>query len=163
MRFSKYLLFVAGLSVLGLPGQTKAAVTAEPNAAGVDFFEKKIRPVLSEKCYKCHSANAEKIKGGLTLDSRDGIRKGGENGPAVVPGKLEDSLLIEAVRYGNKDTAMPPQKAGGKLAESVIKDLEKWVEMGAPDPRVGEAKVATRQQETWDEARKWWAWQKPEK
>src|SRR5436190_9715059 len=88
----------------------------QSDAAGLDFFEKKIRPVLTEKCYKCHSADSEKIKGGLTLDTREGIRKGGENGPAVVPGKLEESLLIEAVRYANKDTAMPPQKAGGKLA-----------------------------------------------
>ena len=58
---------------------------------------------------------------------------------------------------------MPPQKTGGKLSESAIKDLEKWVEMGAPDPRGGEARVTTRQQETWDEARKWWAWQNPQK
>src|SRR5712671_7980551 len=104
-----------------------AADSQKPDPAGLDFFEKKIRPVLTEKCYKCHSAEAEKIKGGLTLDTREGIRRGGDNGPAVVPGDLKESLLIEAVRSANKDFAMPPKKEGPKLSEAVIKDCEAWV------------------------------------
>ena len=90
---------------------------AEPNAEGLAFFEKKIRPVLVENCYKCHSANSEKVKGELLLDTRAGIRKGGESGHAVVPKNLEESLLVEAIRYGDEETAMPPKK---KLPESVI-------------------------------------------
>ncbi len=138
------------------------ALAAEPKAdqAGLDFFEKKIRPVLAEKCYKCHSADAEKIKGGLVLDTREGIRRGGDSGPAVVPGKLEESLLIDAVRYASADTAMPPKKAGGKLSDEVIKDFEKWVAMGAPDPRDGAAKL-TRKQDAVEAAKDWWAWKAP--
>src|SRR3954462_1476290 len=162
MLLSKYLFFAASFSVLGLSGGARAAVTAEPNAAGVDFFEKKIRPVLSEKCYKCHSADAEKIKGGLLLDTRDGIRRGGDDGPAVVPGKLEESLLIDAIRYQHKDTAMPPAKSGGKLPEAVIHDFEKGVQMAAPDPREGGKQIAAKKDD-YEQAKKWWAWQPPQK
>jgi mono/diheme cytochrome c family protein len=141
---------------------TVAAATERTDLTGIDFFEKKIRPVLADKCYQCHSADAEKIKGGLALDTREGIRRGGDHGPAVVPGKLEESALIEAIRYANKDTAMPPQKSGGKLSEEIIKDFEKWVQMGAPDPRDGPAKVA-RKEDQWLAAKDWWAWQPPVK
>ena len=122
-----------------------------------DFFEKKIRPVLADKCYKCHSEKSEKIKGGLVLDTREGIRRGGDNGPAVVPGDLKESLLIEAVRYASKDFAMPPKKEGGKLPDEVIRDFEKWVQMGAPDPRDGAAKVVKKYDEA--KAKAWWAFQ----
>ncbi len=122
-----------------------------------DFFEKKIRPVLADNCYKCHAADSEKIKGGLTLDTREGIRRGGDNGPAVEPGNLKESLLIEALRYENKDFAMPPKKEGGKLPDAVIADFEKWVQMGAPDPRDGVAKVVKKYDG--EEARKWWSFQ----
>ncbi len=139
-----------------------AVKEAAPDPAGLDFFEKRIRPVLAEKCYKCHSADAEKIKGGLVLDTREGARHGGDNGPAVVPGDLKGSLLIEALRYENKDFAMPPKKAGGKLPDNVIKDFEKWIEMGAPDPREGPAgKLTQKKQDNWDAAKEWWAWRAP--
>lgn len=82
------------------------AGAAEPTAAGLTFFEKKIRPVLVERCYKCHSAKSEKLKGGLLLDTRAGIRKGGESGHAVVPGDVRGSLLIEAIRYGAEEPAV---------------------------------------------------------
>ncbi len=72
-----------------------------------EFFESKIRPVLAEKCYECHSAEAGKSKGGLLLDTREGIRQGGDTGPAVVPGDPEKSLLIHAIRWHDPDTAMP--------------------------------------------------------
>jgi hypothetical protein len=131
----------------------------------LDFFEKKIRPVLTDKCYKCHAEKAEKIKGGLLLDTRDGSRRGGDNGPAVVPGNLKDSLLIEAIRYNNKDFAMPPAKSGGKLPDDVIKDFEKWVQMGAPDPRDGGGvgTVAAAKQADSQKSRDWWAFKAPVK
>src|SRR4030095_10340117 len=84
--------------------------------AGLDFFESKVRPALVEHCYKCHSAGAEKLKGGLLLDSREGVLKGGDSGPAVVPGKPDESLLVKAVRRLDKDLAMPPKK---ELPEAV--------------------------------------------
>ena len=114
-----------------------SAFAATPAAAGLEFFEKHIRPVLVENCYKCHSAQAEKLKGGLLLDSREGMLKGGDTGPAVIPGDPEKSLLIKAVRYTDKDLQMPPSKSGGKLAPEIIAHFEAWVKMGAPDPRSG--------------------------
>ena len=111
-----------------------AAADSSPE---MDFFEKKIRPVLAEKCYSCHSVEAEgrkKLKGALYLDSKAGTLKGGEDGPAVVPGDLDKSLLIKGIRY-HKDLEMPPKE---KLPDHVIADFEGWVKMGAPDPRVGD-------------------------
>ena len=106
------------------------------DAAGLEFFEKKIRPVLVEHCYKCHSAEsleANKLKGGLRLDTQGGTRAGGDTGPAVVPGKVSESLLISALRQERFE--MPPK---GKLPDAVIADFVKWIEMGAPDPRTKE-------------------------
>ena len=135
------------------------AVEPRPTAEQLDFFEKKIRPVLSEKCYKCHSEKAAKVKGGLVLDTREGARRGGDSGAAVVPGNLDDSILIQAVRYTNKDFAMPPEKSGGKLPDAVIKDFETWVKMGAPDPREGTAAVVKKFNK--EDAKNWWAFQAP--
>ena len=117
---------------------------ASPDPAGVEFFERKIRPIFVENCYKCHSAGAEKIKGGLLLDTRDGVIKGGDTGPALVPGNPEKSLLIKAIRYTDPDLQMPPKNK--KLAPEQIADLEAWVKMGAPDPRSGtqNSKLETR-------------------
>src|SRR5882762_8240974 len=109
---------------------------AEFKSEDYEFFEKKIRPVLVEHCYKCHSALSEKLKGELFLDTKEGMLKGGESGkPAVVPGDAGKSRLIEAIRYGNEDLQMPPKKAGGKLSDEQISDFVLWVNMGAPDPR----------------------------
>ncbi|HVV98934.1 MAG TPA: c-type cytochrome domain-containing protein, partial [Planctomycetaceae bacterium] len=122
------LLLVAALCV-----PTAVYAADEANAqAGRDLFEKSIRPALVQHCYECHSAD-KKVKGGLQLDSRDGWKTGGDSGPAIEPGKLDDSLLIEAIRYTG-DLKMPPK---GKLPERVIRDFERWVELGAPDPRDG--------------------------
>ncbi len=131
----------------------------KPTAEQADFFEKKIRPVLSEKCYKCHSEKADKVKGGLVLDTREGARRGGDSGPAVVPGNLDDSILIEALRYTNKDFAMPPEKSGGKLPAAVIADFETWIKMGAPDPREGTAAVVKKFSK--EDAKNWWSFQPP--
>mgnify|MGYP003350515361 CR=1 FL=1 len=121
----------------------KKAKPAEPHPTkeGIEFFEKKIRPVLVAKCYKCHSAESEKVKGGLLLDTREGIRMGGATGHAVEPGDLKGSLLITAIRGEKKDSLMPPKE---KLPAEVIADFEKWVLMGAPDPRDGKAKLAKK-------------------
>ena len=98
--------------------------------AEVAFFEKKIRPVLVEHCYRCHSVQAKMPKAGLHLDSRAGIRRGGESGPAIVPGKIDESLLIQALRH--EELEMPPDR---KLPDRVIADFVAWVRNGAPDPR----------------------------
>lgn len=99
---------------------------------GFAFFEGKIRPLLAERCFECHSSSSKKIKGGLTLDSRERVLKGGDSGPAIAPGSPEKSLLIKAIRYGDKDLQMPPKH---QLALAEIALLEDWVKMGAPDPR----------------------------
>ncbi len=110
---------------------------AAPDAAGIEFFEKHIRPVLVESCYGCHSPKAEKgIKGGLSLDTREGLLKGGDSGPAILPGDAEKSLLVKAVRYHDENLQMPPK--GKRLPESQVDDLVAWVKMGAPDPRTGQ-------------------------
>ena len=139
----------------------EAVIEAQPDRSQLEFFEKNIRPVLASRCYKCHSATAEKLKGGLLLDTREGSRLGGESGHAVVPGSLDESLLIKAIRYTDKDLKMPPEKAGGKLPDAVIADIEKWVLMGAPDPRDGAAKVV-RQKIDPAKAREFWSFKPPQ-
>src|SRR5256885_15492228 len=99
----------------------RPAAATEPGRAEVEFFEKKVRPVLVEHCYKCHSADAKKVKGGLLLDTRDGLRAGGETGPAVIPGKPHESLLLKAIRY--EEHEMPP---AGKLPAAIVADVEAW-------------------------------------
>jgi len=122
----------------------------------LEFFERKIRPVLVENCYKCHSQGAEKIKGGLLLDTRAGVLKGGNTGPAVVPGDLAKSLLLTAVRYQDKDLQMPPSDK--KLPDNLIADLEQWVRMGAPDPRTEGASATATYAAEQEKARKHWAY-----
>ncbi len=131
-------------------------LAAAPGDAGIEFFEKKIRPVLVEHCYACHSSSAPKKRGGFLLDSRDGLRKGGDTGPAIVPGKPGDSLLLKAVHFADESLKMPPK---GKLPDPVIADLETWIKMGAPDPRV--AAPTSTLAKTWDDVlkarRDWWS------
>ncbi|EDY19858.1 protein of unknown function DUF1549 [Chthoniobacter flavus Ellin428] len=119
---------VVTLAVLAL--STRAVVAADD---GMEFFEKKVRPLLVERCYECHSPD-KKVKGGLRLDIRDGWVKGGDTGPAIVPGEPDKSLLISAVRYKDRDLQMPEKR---KLPDEEIAILEQWVKMGAPDPRTG--------------------------
>lgn len=128
---------------------------ADPTPEGIQFFESKIRPILSQKCYKCHSVEQGKSKGKLTVDSKDAILKGGETGPAITPGDPENSLLIKAVSYADSDLQMPPK--GEKLSEAEIADLSFWVKMGAPDPRavVGSAKLSGLT----EKSRSHWAYQ----
>src|SRR5580704_12079968 len=102
---------------------------ARDQAEGIAFFESRIRPVLVEHCYKCHSVGAAKPKGGLLLDSRKTIRAGGDSGPAVVPGDPGASLLLTAISHSDPDLKMPPKKE--RLPESVISDVKTWIRMGA--------------------------------
>ena len=128
---------------------------ASASTEGIEFFEKKIRPVLVEHCYGCHSqqaVTAKKLRGGLLLDSRLGLRKGGDTGPALVPGKPGESLLIESLKYESLE--MPPK---GKLPTAIVADFEKWVALGAPDPRVG--KTTTKVGIDIAAGRKHWAYQ----
>ena len=105
----------------------------KPTADELAFFESKIRPILVENCYECHSTDAEDIEGGLVLDSKWGWETGGDGGPAIVPGKVKDSLLVHAIDYKEDIiSGMPPRS---KLPDADIKLLKQWIEMGAPDPR----------------------------
>ena len=140
LKFGPRLTFAALAS-------TALVSAAEFKSGDYEFFEKKIRPVLVEHCYKCHSASAEKLKGDLLLDSREGVLKGGESGkPAIVPGHADRSRLIEAIGYTYDDLQMPPKKAGGKLSGEQIGDFVVWVNMGAPDPRTGKSEMRNPKQ-----------------
>jgi hypothetical protein len=106
----------------------------------LEFFEGKVRPILADNCYKCHSLEKNKNKGGLTLDTRDGVLKGGDTGSCLKPGDPEGSLLIKAIRYVDPEMSMPPKNGGGgKLSDKDIAILAEWVKMGAPDPRLAPA------------------------
>jgi len=117
----------------------------------LDFFERKIRPALIEHCYECHAAEAKIVQGGLRLDHRAGLLRGGDTGPAVIAGDVAQSLLIKALRHDGLE--MPPR---GKLADSVIADFEAWVAMGAPDPRDEELPSISRGIDI-EEGRKFWS------
>jgi hypothetical protein len=147
----RFAPIVALLLALGLQAQEQAPPV---DKEGVAFFEAKIRPVLVEKCYSCHSAEAKKIKGELVVDSREGLLKGGEAGPAVVPGDLEKSLLIQALRYKD-ELKMPPK---GKLPAAVVADFEAWVTRGAPDPR-SKGVAAAKKEINVEAGKKYWAFQ----
>ncbi len=128
----------------------------DPTPEQIEFFEKKIRPVLTEKCYPCHSARANPLMGGLRLDTREAVLKGGDRGPAIVPGEPEKSLLIKAISYKDPQLRMPPT---GKLSDEEIASFIAWVEMGAPDPRTGEPASVVKVEKKgidFDEGRKFW-------
>jgi hypothetical protein len=155
LRYSRLKICGTRCALLALASASlcSAAFAAEPTLAQLQFFENRIRPVLAENCYKCHSTQAEKVKGGLLLDSRDAVLKGGDTGPAIVPGDPENSLLVKAVRYTDPDLQMPPKDK--RLPDNVIGDLVAWIKMGAPDPR-----EATLAQKAWaDSSKTHWSWQ----
>ena len=133
-----------------------------PAAKGIEFFESKIRPVLVEHCYRCHSEAAKKkgkLKAGLLLDSKAGLLKGGESGPVLVVGKPKESLLLKALRHDG-DLQMPPT---GKLSAAVLNDFEMWIKFGAPDPRDGKQQQVAESTIDWNKARQFWAFQLPRK
>jgi hypothetical protein len=132
---------------------SSAATHADKLSAGITFFETKIRPVLVEKCYSCHSADAKELQAGLWLDSRAGVLKGGDSGPAIVPGNPAESVLISALKYESYE--MPPD---GQLPPAVIADFERWINLGAPDPREGSAATPTAGIDI-EQGRKFWSFQ----
>ncbi|ADB18154.1 protein of unknown function DUF1549 [Pirellula staleyi DSM 6068] len=139
---------------------TSAAGAADPDPTSVEFFEKKIRPVLVEHCYECHSAEAEaksKLKGGLKLDSRAAMMQGGDSGSAVVIGKPEEGQLVSSIRYDG-DYQMPPK---GKLPDHVVADFETWVRSGAVDPREGSPDASAKPAFDWSAARSHWSFRPP--
>lgn len=139
-----------------LVGFAAGVAGAAPSPEGVEFFENKIRPVLAKNCYTCHSAEAKTRMGGLSLDTRDGIREGGLRGHAVVPSDVEASLILDALRYEG-ELKMPPM---GKLPDEVAQDFATWIEMGAPDPR--ESNAAPQQSSIdLEQGRSYWAFQTP--
>ncbi|CAA9549997.1 MAG: hypothetical protein AVDCRST_MAG88-696, partial [uncultured Thermomicrobiales bacterium] len=114
-------------------GAARAQDAKEPTAEQVEFFEKKIRPVLIEKCYSCHSHQAKKLKGEYYLDARESMIKGGESGnAAIVPGDAEKSPFIAMIRRTDEDEAMPPKEKDA-LSKEQVADFEAWVKMGVPD------------------------------
>ena len=132
------------------------AATPEPTKDQVRFFEEKVRPILAENCYKCHGS--EQQKGSLRLDLREAALAGGEDGPVIVPGKPEESVLVEAIKWESLE--MPPT---GKLNETQIATLTEWIRLGAPMPKDhgGGSGVAVRKTRgvITDEDRQWWAFQ----
>ena len=146
LRFQPVLLIAFALTALH--------ASAEISSQDLAFFEAKVRPLLIAHCYECHSG--AKTKSGLALDTRVGWQKGGDSGPALIPGKPDESLLIKAVRYQDPDSAMPPAKSGGKLSDAEIATLTEWVKMGAPDPRETAEKLGGMKA---DDVKKWWAFQ----
>jgi len=121
-------------------GSSPLALASAADPAGPDFFEAKIRPVLIEHCYECHSVESGKAKGGLRLDDREALLRGGDTGAAVVAGKPGESLLLQAMRHENPDLGMPPRKP--KLSDAISADFETWITNGAPDPREPGAEAA---------------------
>jgi mono/diheme cytochrome c family protein len=138
---------VSGLSVEGAGG-----------ASGVEFFEKRIRPLLVDSCFKCHSESADKVKGGLLLDSRAAALKGGDSGPAIVPGKPDQSRIVEALGWTNPDLQMPPRK---QLSPAQIADITAWIAAGAEWPETSSPAGSPRSRETslQEKGRRHWAFQ----
>jgi len=143
---------------LALGTITRASDT-KSDSATADFFESKVRPVLVEHCYKCHSSQTKSLKGGLRLDNLIDMRKGGDTGPAVVPGDVEASLLVKAVRYRDEELRMPPK---GKLPAGSIAALEDWVKHGAAGPAAAGPLVPVAKKTApfdFESARNHWAYQ----
>ncbi|MCL4201107.1 MAG: DUF1553 domain-containing protein [Pirellulaceae bacterium] len=157
--------FVLALLLTAATGPIRSAVADDKSAEvrsdkNVAFFEEKIRPLLVEHCYECHSAEAQskkRLKGGLLLDSEEGWRTGGDSGPAIVAHHPDESLLIQALRYSD-EVQMPPQ---GQLPAPIVADFEAWVRRGAADPRGGAASVTKQVGLTIEQGRQFWAYQLP--
>jgi hypothetical protein len=153
MHISNFVYILGGLVFA-----TQVAVGAGPG--DLDFFESKIRPLLAEACYECHSQKAKKLKGDLYLDHIDLMKRGGDTGPAVVPGHPDKSLLIEAVRYGNPDLQMPPKR---RLSPEQSALLEDWVKRGAPWPEepepTGSHKLGPKHFDLAQRKAEHWSWQ----
>ncbi|XZE46691.1 PSD1 and planctomycete cytochrome C domain-containing protein [Pirellulaceae bacterium SH467] len=162
------IAFLASVGLVSLSDTAKGQTTEAPSAASMEslsseaisFFESKIRPVLIEHCFRCHSSDGQAIRGGLSLDHRDAILVGGESGPAIVPHNLDESVLWDAINH--RGMRMPPN---AKLPANVIDDFKTWIEMGAPDPRIQTGTTVQSQvtAEDIEKGRSFWSFQKPTK
>jgi len=153
------LLLVCSITAI-LPAIASGSENEVPEntAAGIKFFETKIRPLLVKHCYECHSVESGVANGELRLDSRGAIRKGGDRGPAIVPGDPDTSWLLTAVSHADADLKMPPKRE--RLPSEAIADLKNWIEMGAPDPRLDEPAAG---KPAWEKAsRDFWAYRVPQ-
>ena len=146
--------FVLIAAILCSAGLCSAGLLRADDRAGLDFFEQRIRPVLVKHCYSCHSAKSRPLRGGLRLDSKQGWQLGGDSGPALVPGKPEKSLLLAAIKYQGFE--MPPKQ---RLDARIVADFDKWIRMGAPDPR--HAKVTGPRKVDIEAGRSYWAFRAP--
>lgn len=134
-------LTLAGAWASGLAGTASESAAPPASVAqaeekvddvGKKLFREKILPALKDHCFECHSAKSDDLKGNLRLDTREGLRKGGDNGPAVAPGDPDKSFLLRAMSYREDDYKMPPR---GKLDDELLADFQRWVKLGAPDDR----------------------------
>ncbi len=154
------ILQMAVASMVAFDSRTSYCQESEADLSPeqVAFFESKIRPVLIEHCYRCHSSEGQTFRGGLGVDHRDALLAGGESGPAIVPGNLEESTLWNAINF--RDVRMPPN---GRLPKGVIDDFKTWIEMGAPDPRRHEAIVVHSKvtSEDIERGKSFWSFQLP--
>ena len=153
---------ILGLVLLMMTCPTSAtAGDRAPSVEHLEFFEQKIRPVFVEHCYKCHNSSTES-NAGLALDFRDGLLEGGESGPAIELGNSADSLLLAVLRHEMDGRRMP---AGGpRLDEEILRDLARWIDLGAPDPRDQPPSAAELAEATsWESIRQqrmaWWSFQ----
>lgn len=161
MRDTAAILWSFVFMVIWTTMSTDSPLKAEQPSAGptenVDFFENRIRPVLVDHCYSCHSVDAQlagDLQAGLYVDSANGIRQGGDSGPAIVPGDAESSLLLAAMRYDTYE--MPPQ---GKLDDRILDDFEHWIKSGAIDPRTETSSAEKPKSIDFSVARQHWSYQ----
>ena len=157
MRRIPFVLLL-GLGLLRGGPVRAAAPTQDADSDGVDFFERKIRPILVDRCLKCHGGGGKSPKGNLRVDSREALVKGGDTGPAVVPKDPEKSLLLRAVRGTDPELRMPPASEKARLTREQLADLETWIRRGAPHPLTGAS--GPREDPAW-EARKKWVFEPP--
>ncbi len=154
----RHLMIELGSSICML---VAGPLLAAPTPQQLEFFESRIRPILAQECYECHST-ATKDKGGLVLDSRAGWQAGGDSGDAIKPGDLQNSLLLQTLKHEHEDLKMP--KNGAKLDAKVLADFEQWIRDGAPDPRDAPPSKEQIEKETaWSATlarrKEWWAFQ----
>jgi len=146
---------LASVGILLAVGSPVAAQTANEKA-GLDLFEKSVRPLLSQRCYGCHNAGSGVLRGGLAVDTKDGLLSGGNHGAAIVPGNPDKSLLLKAIAYTDNNLQMPP---GTKLPDDQVEAIRRWIQMGAPDPRVSAGGNKPKLTGLTDKAKSHWAFQ----
>ncbi len=157
-----HLIFAGGILAVAISLTSSVNVIADDadhskpassqiDAAQLKFFEERIRPVLADHCYSCHSNAAKSVKGGLLLDSREGLLTGGDSGPAIIASEPADSLLLQAMKHESLE--MPPDR---KLSDEILADFETWIRLGAADPRTGGA-LQKKQSIDIEKGREFWS------